>query len=87
MRIPLTAALFAGVFAAACTQSTMSPVQPDSISVPVRLQSEPRAGGPQGLASDSASLDGIPDNHRTHLSGDEEVPARAVPVRLVRWQS
>ena len=76
MRIPLSAALFAGVFAAACTQSTMSPVQPDSISVPIRIQSEPRAGAPQGVASDSAYLEGTPDNHRTHLSGDEEVPAR-----------
>ena len=76
MRIPLTAALFAGVFAAACTQSTMSPAQPDSITIPVRLQSEPRAGGAQAVGSESAYLEGTPDNHRTHLSGDEEVPAR-----------
>ena len=76
MRIPLRTALFAGVFAAACTQSTMSPVQPDSISIPVRVQSEPRAGGPQAVGPESSYLEGTPDNHRTHLSGDEEVPAR-----------
>ena len=76
MRIPLTAALFAGVFAAACTQSTMSPAQPDSIAIPIRAQSEPRASGLQSLGSESAYLGGAPDNHRTHLSGAEEVPAR-----------
>lgn len=74
MRIPLAAALFASMFAGACTESTVSPAQPASLNVPVRLQSEPRAGRPQGLGSESPRL--APHNLRTHLSGDEEVPAR-----------
>jgi hypothetical protein len=72
MRIPLSAVVSAAVFAAACTGSTVSPSQPGSFSVPVRLESEPRAAVPQG----SIARAGSPDNHRTHLSGDEEVPAR-----------
>lgn len=74
MRIPFAAALFAGVFAGACTEP-MSPARPDSINVPVRLQSEPRAGSPQAVGS-GAQLAATPHNLRTHLSGDEEVPAR-----------
>jgi hypothetical protein len=74
MRIPLTAAVFATVLAGACTESTMSPAQPASINVPVRVQSEPRAGSSQALGSDSAQL--APHNLRTHLSGAEEVPVR-----------
>jgi hypothetical protein len=70
------AALFASVFAGACTQSTMSPSGPDSISVPVRLQSEPGGGGSQAGAPGSAQFVGAPHNLRTHLSGDEEVPVR-----------
>jgi hypothetical protein len=76
MRIPLAAALFASVLAGACTESTMSPAQPDSITVPVRLQSEPRAGSPRALGSEPAQLALTPHNLRTHLSGDEEVPVR-----------
>ena len=45
MRISLAAALFAIVFAGACTESTMSPAQPASLNVPVRVDSGPRAGG------------------------------------------
>ncbi len=73
MRIPFAAALFASVFVGACTESPMSPAQP-SINVPVRLESEPRAGLPQAAGSGSAQL--APHNHRTHLSGAEEVPVR-----------
>ena len=76
MRIPLTAALFASVFAGACTESTMSPAQPASIGVPIRVQSEPRPGNPQALGSESAQLAATPHNLRTHLGGEEEVPAR-----------
>jgi CHRD domain-containing protein len=74
MRFPLAAALCAVVLAGACTDSTMSPAQPASITVPVRLQSEPRAGDPQTVRPESAPL--APHNLRTHLSGNEEVPAR-----------
>lgn len=75
MRITLTAALFACVLGGACTE-TMSPAQPASISVPVRVQSEPRAGTPQAVGSESARFAATPHNLRTHLSGDEEVPVR-----------
>jgi hypothetical protein len=74
MRFPLAAALCAGVLAGACTDSTMSPAQPASITVPVRLQSEPSAGNPQTVRPESAQL--ASHDFRTHLSGNEEVPAR-----------
>ena len=75
MRTPLMAAMFASVFAGACTQSSMSPAQPGAINVPVRLQSEPRAGGQQALGAGGAQTVSA-HNLGTHLSGDEEVPAR-----------
>lgn len=76
MRIPLTAAVFASVFFGGCTGSTMSPAQPAGITVPVRLQSEPRAGSQQAVGSGSTQHAAAPHNLRTHLRGDEEVPAR-----------
>jgi CHRD domain len=76
MRIPLTAAVFASVFFGGCTGSTMSPAQPAGITVPVRLQSEPRAGGPQTVGAESAHFAASAHNLGTHLRGDEEVPAR-----------
>jgi hypothetical protein len=75
MRTPLAAALFASVFVGACTESPMSPAQP-SINVPVRLQSEPRAGLPQAAGSASPQFADAPHNLGTHLSGNEEVPVR-----------
>lgn len=74
MRMPLSAVSFVSVFAAACAGSTGSPAEPGSISVPVRVQSEPRAGSAQPVGS--TALANAPHNLRTHLSGDEEVPAR-----------
>ena len=69
----ILAAVFASVLAGACTQSTMSPAQPASINVPVRLESEPRASGqPTAGAPRMASEHNI----GTHLTGSEEVPAR-----------
>ena len=73
MRIPVAAALFAGLFAGACAGPTVSPAQPGAINVPVRIQSEPRAGNAVG--SNAPRL-AAPHNMQTHLSGDEEVPAR-----------
>lgn len=73
MRIPLAAVLCAGLFGGACTESTLSPAQPGSITVPIRVQSAPRAGGPQA-ASGPAHL--APHNMGTHLTGEEEVPPR-----------
>ena len=75
MRIPLAAALFASVFIGACSESPMSPAQP-SINVPVRIESEPRAGLPQAAGSAAAQFAVAPHNLETHLSGDEEVPVR-----------
>ena len=74
MRFPLAAALCAGVLVGGCADSTMSPAQPASITVPVRLQSEPRAGNPQTVGPQSGQL--ASHNLRTHLSGNEEVPVR-----------
>jgi hypothetical protein len=76
MRIPLIAAMFASAFLSACTGSNMSPVQPDSLTVPVRVQSEPRVSNPQALAAGSAQLANNSDRLHTHLTGDEEVPVR-----------
>lgn len=76
MRIPLTAAVFASVFFGGCTGSTMSPAQPADVTVPVRLQSEPRVGNPLAVGIESAQHAADAHNLRTHLSGDEEVPAR-----------
>jgi 5-enolpyruvylshikimate-3-phosphate synthase len=59
----------------------MSPAQPASIQVPVRLQSEPRAGNPQTVGSESAPGAIASHNLGTHLSGDEEVPARATDAQ------
>jgi hypothetical protein len=75
MRIVWAGALFAGVFFAACTESTMSPSQPNAINVPVQLQSEPHAGVPLTAAPGSGQA--VNDSHMgTHLTGAEEVPAR-----------
>ena len=76
MRIPLTAAVFASVFFTGCTGSTMSPAQPADLTVPVRLQSEPRVGAQQAVGSGSTQGAAAAHNLRTHLHGDEEVPAR-----------
>jgi hypothetical protein len=76
MRIPLTAAVFASVFFGGCTGSPMSPAQPAGITVPVRLQSEPRVGSQQAVGSGSTQQAAAAHNLRTHLGGDEEVPAR-----------
>ena len=75
MRMSVAAAVFAGLCTGACTESTVSPSQPASLNVPVRLQSEPRAGNTQtsGLGSPAQVS---AHNMGTHLTGSEEVPAR-----------
>ena len=67
------AAILASVLAGACTQSSMSPAQPASVNVPVRIQSEPRAGGQQAAGAPRTASE---HNLGTHLTGSEEVPAR-----------
>lgn len=65
MRIRVTAALLAAAVAGACSESR-PPTAPESISVPVQFESAAHAGG----------RGNVPHNHRTHLSGKEEVPVR-----------
>lgn len=65
MRISLMAALGAAVVAGACTESSSRlPAAPESLSVPVQFEASSRGA------------EGVPHNHRTHLSGKEEVPVR-----------
>jgi hypothetical protein len=52
-------------FACACTQSGQTPNGPSVFSAPLQVQ--------------SAQPDGIAKNHRTHLSGDQEVFTPATP--------
>jgi len=73
----ILAAVFASVLVGACTQSPMSPAQPASVSVPVRLQSEPRASGQAAGTPRMASE----HNLGTHLTGNEEVPVRATDAQ------
>jgi len=58
------AALSAAV-ACACSEAGRTPVQPDVYSAPLQVQ--------------SAQPEGIAKNHRTHLSGDQEVFTPATP--------
>jgi hypothetical protein len=53
-------------------EGNRSPVGPQTINIPVQVQSAQAGGNTQS----AASHDGIPKNSRTHLSGDEEVPPR-----------
>lgn len=64
MRSKLVAVLAAAAVAAACSDSSRPPTAPESISVPVHFEADAHAGG----------RGGVPHNHRTHLTGDEEVP-------------
>lgn len=64
MRIRFVAVVAAVSVAGACTESSR-PTQPSSISVPLTVTAEAKPG--------------TPENHRTHLSGDEEVFTPATP--------
>jgi hypothetical protein len=61
MRIGWMAVLGAAVVAAGCGEQARSPVEPEAISVPVRIETAQHAGAAH--------------NFRTHMSGGEEVPA------------
>ena len=69
----ILAVVFASALAGACTQSSMSPAQPASVTVPVQIESEPRAGGQQAAGAPQMAT---AHNLGTHLTGKEEVPAR-----------
>ncbi|HXW05601.1 MAG TPA: CHRD domain-containing protein [Vicinamibacterales bacterium] len=62
MRTRFLGAATAMAVAAACSDSPQ-PTQPAPISVPLTVE--------------AGAKPGTPENHRTHLTGDEEVPARA----------
>jgi hypothetical protein len=64
MRIRFIVALATAAVAGACSGSSQLPAAPESISVPVQFETSARGGA------------GVPHNHRTHLSGKEEVPMR-----------
>jgi hypothetical protein len=59
MRSRLIAVSVAAGLAAACSESPRSPVQPETFSAPVTITAGQHAG--------------VPHNHRTHLSGENEV--------------
>jgi hypothetical protein len=63
MRIRFAALAVAAAVAAGCSQFAQTPIQPDIITAP--------------LFFNAAS--GAPENHRTHLAGDEEVFTPATP--------
>jgi hypothetical protein len=62
MRIKVVAALAAAAVAGACSNPSRPPTAPESISVPVQFETEAHASP------------NAPHNHRTHMTGDEEVP-------------
>ena len=64
MRTVVIAALLAAV-AGACTESDRGTTGPSTYTAPLQVQ--------------SAQPDGIAKNHRTHLSGDQEVFTPATP--------
>ena len=61
----LLASAIAVASAAACGGATAPPTAPESFAVPLHVG--------------AAARDGVPQNHRTHLSGSEEVFTPAVP--------
>lgn len=64
MRIKVVAALAAAAVAGACSNPSRPPTAPESISVPTQFEVESHASG------------NAPHNHRTHMTGKEEVPVR-----------
>ena len=70
MRGPVTAGFLAVAMCACSSESFRTPAQPETIALPLRVESSGPAAAPVG--SGMASV-GAPENHRTHLSGDHEV--------------
>jgi hypothetical protein len=64
MRNRVVAALAAAAVTGACSNPSRPPTAPESITVPVQFDTAAHAGG------------NAPHNHRTHLTGQEEVPVR-----------
>jgi hypothetical protein len=73
MRITSVGAFVAAAFlTAGCMDAGRSPMAPETVSIPVYVQSAQGAGTTLG----TASHEGNSKNAGTHLSGDEEVPPR-----------
>jgi hypothetical protein len=62
MRIRVVAALAAAAVTGACSSPSRPPTAPESITVPVQFDTAAHAGA------------AVPHNHRSHMTGDEEVP-------------
>lgn len=77
MRRPLMIGLLALVMNACSAESVRTPVQPETISLPLRAEQVQRQA--TALQSDSEQHLGTPENHRTHLSGDQEVFTPSTP--------
>ena len=76
MRKPVVAAWLVVVMSACSSESFRTPAQPETITLPLRVESTEHARTPLGSAS---ALAGTPENHRTHLSGNQEVFVPATP--------
>ena len=65
MRMRVMMAVLLAAALGACSESIRTPTQPEVLSIPLQVASAQHAGAPH--------------NHRTHLSGDQEVFTPAVP--------
>lgn len=68
MRRLLVTCMMAAVASACTGESTRTPLQPETITLPLRLDSQ----GSAATGAQSAKGE-TPENHRAHLSGDQEV--------------
>jgi CHRD domain len=69
MRGPVMAGFLAIAMCACSPESVRTPAQPETITLPLRVESAERAT--TSVGSGMASV-GAPENHRTHLSGGQE---------------
>ena len=73
MRRLLVTCMMAAVASACTSESAKTPLQPETITLPLRVDS------PAGAASGQSAKGETPENHRAHLSGDQEVFTPATP--------
>lgn len=71
MKIRLMTVVLAAGIAGACAKGSQAPTAPETISVPVQI--EPAQAGRSASVS---SHEGSAHHHRTHMTGQEEVPVR-----------
>jgi hypothetical protein len=75
MRRRVMVSLFAVVMSACAADSGRTPLQPETLTLPLRVEPA-QHGTPAALASARGA---VPENHRTHLSGEGEVFTPATP--------